>query len=125
MQQVTFLHSKNGTSVICDDAQASIFASWYNKRESVYYTPPAGNCSREQIVWQNERREGACSFHRRRSLSLLVFPVGKSFALWAAPPLPENGVFRDPCRLPAAARFVTFGGSKPPPYGQTLCGAAV
>ena len=30
MQQVTFLHSKNGTSVICDDAQASIFASWYN-----------------------------------------------------------------------------------------------
>ena len=30
MQQVTFLLHKNGTSVICDDAQASIFASWYN-----------------------------------------------------------------------------------------------
>ena len=34
MQQVTFLHSKNGTSVICDDAQASIFASWYNKHNT-------------------------------------------------------------------------------------------
>ena len=34
MQQVTFLHSKNGTSVICDDAQASIFASWYNKHNA-------------------------------------------------------------------------------------------
>ena len=34
MQQVTFLHSKNGTSVICDDARASIFASWYNKHNA-------------------------------------------------------------------------------------------
>ena len=34
MQQVTFLHSKNGTSAICDDAQASIFASWYNKHNT-------------------------------------------------------------------------------------------
>ena len=33
MQQVTFLHSKNGTSVICDDTQTSIFASWYNENE--------------------------------------------------------------------------------------------
>ena len=39
-----------------------------------------------QIVWQNECREGACSFR--------------------------------------ATRFTTFGGSKPPPYGQTRCGAA-
>ena len=34
MQQVTFLLHKNGTSVICDDAQASIFASWYNKHNA-------------------------------------------------------------------------------------------
>ncbi len=39
-----------------------------------------------QIVWQNERREGACSFR--------------------------------------AIRVTTFGGSKPPPYGQTRCGAS-
>ena len=52
-------------------------------RKSVYDTPPAGNVPREQIVRQNERREGACSFR--------------------------------------AARVTTFGGSKPPPCGQTRC----
>ena len=51
----------------------------------------------EQIVWQNERREGACSFR--------------------------------------VIRVTTFGGSKPPPYGQTrydrprqklcLCGCGI
>ena len=72
-----------------------------------------------QIVWQNKRREGACSFHRRRSLSLLVFPVGKSFALWAAPPLPGKRSFPGPLPPSGGSRVTTFGGSKPPHYGQT------
>ena len=36
MQQVTFLHSKNGTSVICDDAQANVFASCYNIHKTAF-----------------------------------------------------------------------------------------
>ena len=51
MQQVTFLHSKNGTSVICDDAQASIFA----KRQKCLLALPLFPkiCNKVLQLWYN------------------------------------------------------------------------